>query len=209
MKVVVLGFVLLLVLTVVHETGHWLAVRLRGGRALRLIVGRGPAIIRRDGPPAVRIGILPFGGRIDYEGIVTPTGQAVVALSGAVANLLLAGVAFGVGALAFDMERVTPGITMTGGAGAPGFAFRAVSSWFWLVPGAIVDLLTVRDLGGAGGSLRFLVQLLVRGDPAAVVYLAGAASALWASLNLLPIPVVGTDGWRALQAVSGFRKEST
>lgn len=197
-----------MVLTVVHEAGHWCAVRLRGGRALRLVVGRGPAIIRRKGPPAVRIGVFPFGGRIDYEGVGTSTGQAVVALSGAIANLVLAGAVFAFGGLVLEMEQVTPGVGAAGAGGVVGFAVQAVAGWFWLVPGSVVDLVVARDLGGIGASLRFLVRLLDRGDPAALVYLTGASSALWASLNLLPIPVVGTDGWRALCAVFGSSEGS-
>ncbi|TVP57330.1 MAG: hypothetical protein EA351_06055 [Gemmatimonadales bacterium] len=198
---VVAGLLILISLTIVHEAGHWLAVRLKGGRVLRLSIGRGAPIVRRGGDPEIRVGLLPLGGRIDYEGIPRGMGQAVVALGGSVANLLFATVLFAAGALLFGVDAFAPAGWTGGGAWA--FALESVSGWFWIIPGTIADLVVSQQMGGLRGAVSFLGGLLAGGEAAGLVYLFAAASALWASLNLIPIPGVGTDGWHVLRSVAG------
>jgi membrane-associated protease RseP (regulator of RpoE activity) len=72
---VLAAFLALMGVTVAHEAGHYLAVRLRGGRVLRVQVGLGPiAWQRRHGDADLLFGLIPLGGRIHYDGI--PTGPA-------------------------------------------------------------------------------------------------------------------------------------
>ena len=202
-----IGLAVLVSLTVVHEAGHWAAVRLKGGRVLRLSIGRGLRLLRHGSEPEIRLGLLPLGGRIEYEGIPRGLGQAVVALSGAVANLAFAVLLFGIGALVFGLEGFAPGAT---NASAISFVIASVSGWFWLIPGAIADLVVSQQIGGLRGGVSFLRGLLAGGDPAGLLYLLAAASALWASLNLIPIPGVGTDGWHVLRSIgSALRHRET
>ncbi len=198
---VVAGLLILISLTIVHEAGHWLAVRIKGGRVLRLSIGRGTSIIRGGGDPEIRVGLLPLGGRIEYDGIPRGMGQAVVALSGAVANLVCATLLFAAGALLFGVDAFAPAGWSGGGAWA--FALESVSGWFWIIPATIAELVVSQQIGGLRGAVAFLGGLLAGGEVAGLLYLFAAASALWASLNLIPIPGVGTDGWHVLRSIAG------
>jgi hypothetical protein len=199
---VVFAFLLLAFLTSVHEAGHWIAIRLRGGRVMRLTLGRGGPVFRREGEPSFALGLLPIGGRIDYDGVPDGTGQAVVAVSGAVANLCAAGLLFLSGALLVGADLFPAGE----GGGPFHFALEATATWFWIVPGALADLLVHQRVEGMGRAIWFLYDLLARGQWAGLLYLAGASSALWASLNLLPIPGLGTDGWHLVRSLAGTLK---
>jgi membrane-associated protease RseP (regulator of RpoE activity) len=163
------------VVTLVHELGHALAVRAKGGRVVSLRVGRGGGLTFGT-PPAMQwtLGLVPVGGRIRFEGVAPGTGRAVVAAAGPAANLLLAW------------------------ALLPGAA--AVAEWIWLVPGATVELMT---RGGSPSLVHALGQLggvLASATPVGFLRGVGGLSALWAALNLLPLPGL-TDGWAVLQGV--------
>lgn len=194
----ILIFVLALgAVTAFHEAGHYLAVRLKGGRVLRLQVGRGPAVWRgAAGASRIEVGLIPVGGRIHYEGIAPGSGQAVVAVSGAAANLVLALVAFAIAA--WLGAEASP---LRGGAGALAYAAASAGGWFWAVPGALVELV---DTGRALELRRALLGLVqhVTGRPIlALPYTLGALSSLWSALNLIPVPFLDTDGWQALRTL--------
>jgi membrane-associated protease RseP (regulator of RpoE activity) len=192
--------VALLALTAVtasHEAGHYLAVRLRGGRVLSLQVGRGPAIRRweRSGTQFV-LGPVPVGGRIRYDGVPTGAGAATVAVSGAAANLVLALATFAIAA-------VTVGATFPVPAdqGAIAFAITHTGAWFWAVPGALVELVTAGSALELRRAVHALVALMAERPLRSFPYTVGALSALWAALNLIPVPGLDTDGWHAVRAL--------
>ena len=184
--------------TAIHEAGHWLAIRLKRGRVLRVQVGRGPTLWQRPGDPTdLVVSLVPLGGQIQYEGVPAGSGQAVVAMGGAVANLALAFAAFllaspllGAGAAPFRAEFQTPLAYATASTGA----------WFWAVPGAALELIATGSATELRAGVRGLASLLSARPLLAMPYAVGALSALWAALNPIPIPFVRTDGWHVLRA---------
>lgn len=188
----------LVAVTVIHEAGHLLAVRAKRGRVLRLQVGRGPVLWRTTGrQPDVLVSIIPIGGRIHYDGVPDGTGEAVVALGGATANLATAFLAFGTAALlgsdAAPLRAEDAGVLTYAAANA--------GAWFWAAPGAIVELARSGSALELRASLRGLGNLLSTRPVEGFPYVLGALSALWAALNLIPIPVVRTDGWQMARAL--------
>jgi len=174
---VLLVLLLLWVVTAVHEAGHALAVQLKGGRVEALVVGRGPAVQWVvAGSTRVALGLLPVGGKLVYRGIPRGTGHAVVALAGPVANLLLASLLLG-------------------------SASRA-GEWFWLVPGSVVEILADGRAPGLLGGMRMIGAAVASGTAAEMALGLGALSAVWAGLNLLPIPGVGSDGWAIVTSLA-------
>jgi membrane-associated protease RseP (regulator of RpoE activity) len=200
------AFLALVAATAVHEAGHWLAIRLKHGRVLLVQVGRGPALWRRAGErTSLVLSAVPFGGRIAYDGIPAGTGQAVVAISGAVANLALAVLAFLAAAL-LAPALLAPGLTATGaGYGPLAYATGSTGSWFWAVPGALVELVATGSATALRADVRALASLLAGRPLLALPYALGALSALWAGLNLIPLPVLRTDGWHVLRALWSAR----
>ncbi|TVP45287.1 MAG: M50 family peptidase [Gemmatimonadales bacterium] len=183
MPSILLVLLLLWVVTTVHEAGHALAVRLKGGRVEAFEVGRGPAL-RTVSPGGTRLalGLFPFGGKLVYRGVPKGTGHAVVALAGPVANLLLA----------FLLLRS---------------AVRA-GQWFWLVPGSVVEILGGGRAIGLLQGMRLIGSALASPTAAGLAFALGALSAVWAGLNLLPIPGVGSDGWAIVRSLAAaFRGE--
>jgi membrane-associated protease RseP (regulator of RpoE activity) len=185
--------------TAVHEAGHGAAVRLKGGRIRRLQVGRGPALWRAGGRgSAVVLAIIPLGGRIDYDGIPPGAGQAVVAVSGAAANLALALAAFALAGLVLGPETAP---TPPADAGLVAYTAAQAGGWFWAVPGAVIELVATGGAGGLRSALRGLGRLLLDHPLQGLPYALGALSALWAALNLIPLPVLETDGWHVARAL--------
>ncbi len=196
MTLILVG-VLLLGVTTVHEAGHWVAVRWKGGVVHRVILGRGPCLWRsRRGPLELRL--LPLGGRIDWAGVPPGSARAVVALAGPLSNLLLAclgiGIALGTG---------VPDSPLFGGGDGSllGGLAREVGGWLWLIPGAAEELL--RQGGGTelGRAVRGLGVLLGSEGWRVLPYAVGAISGGWCALNLLPLPVLRTDGWVILVSI--------
>lgn len=194
----------LILVTAIHEAGHFLAVRAKGGRVLRVQVGRGPDLWSATARGTeVAVALVPIGGRIRYDRVPGGTGEAVVAVAGSAANLGVALLAFAIAAL-----LLAPMATPLRPADMGPFSYAAASTggWFWAVPGALVELIAT---GGAtelrraiAGLLDLVVAAPVRGTP----YMLGAMSAMWAALNLIPIPVVGTDGWHLARALWPTRR---
>jgi hypothetical protein len=183
MPSVLVVLLLLWVVTAVHEAGHALAVRLKAGQVEALVIGRGPAFRSvLPGGMRVALGILPVGGKLVYRGVPTGTGHAVVALAGPAANLLLASLLLG----------------STGWAG----------EWFWLVPGSVLEILADGRAIGLLNGMRIIGGALASGTGAELAFALGALSAVWAGLNLLPIPGVGSDGWAVVSSLAAaIRRE--
>jgi membrane-associated protease RseP (regulator of RpoE activity) len=176
MTSLLLAALLFWIVTAVHEGGHAVAVRLKGGAVEVFQVGRGPAFAASlPGGTRLALGVLPFGGRLRYRGIPPGTGEAVVAVAGPLANLLVAALLL------------------------PDPA--AVARWLWLVPGSVVDLLgdgRAPELHQA----RVAIQAAITTGTIRTLGLAlGSLSAVWAALNLIPIPGMGTDGWVILRGL--------
>jgi Zn-dependent protease len=120
-----------------------------------------------------------------------------VALSGATANLAVSLIAFGAAAWALDAG--TP--QGTDGTSVISFATTHAGVWFWAVPGAIIELLTTGSALELRQGIQALVQLVTARPLLSFPYLLGALSALWAALNLIPVPVLETDGWHVARAL--------
>lgn len=196
--VLVVAFVLVLA-TSAHEFGHMLAARARRARVLRVSIGRGARIARfRRGKTLYEIGLLPIGGRVDYQRSPTSTANAVIAIGGAVGNIVAGFLILAAAALLFGTDR------MPFGDSAPTsihYATDLTRAWLRVVPATIVELVSdgrSRTLALAVDTLRGLI--LAQSIPAAL-HAAAAVSFLWATLNMIPIPGVGTDGWRFLTAL--------
>lgn len=186
--------------TAIHEAGHVLGVLAKRGRVLLVQVGRGPvgwATAVRD--TRVVLAAIPLGGRIGYDGIPVGTGQAVVAVSGAALNLGAAVPAFILGAWVLGAGAVP----VDPDSGIVAYAVAATGAWFWVVPGAVAELLTTGSALELRGAVRGLLGLLADRPLAAFPYAVGALSALWAALNLIPVPVLETDGWHIARALLG------
>jgi membrane-associated protease RseP (regulator of RpoE activity) len=192
------GAVALVAVTVIHEVGHLVAVYVKGGRVLRFQLGRGPVLWRTTGrEPDVLLSMIPVGGRIHYDEVPAGTGEAVVAVGGASANLVAAFVAFGVAALLGADAAPLGGEA----AGPLSYAAANAGAWFWAAPGAVVELVRSGSALELRAGLRGLADLLVTRPVHGFPYALGALSALWAALNLIPIPVVRTDGWHVARAL--------
>lgn len=196
MIIVLIGLVLVGA-TIVHEAGHWVAVRLKGGRVLGVRVGRGPQLwnVHRSGTE-YSVSLLPLGGRIAYQGIQEGTAEAVVATSGAIANLVAALLLLVGGAAIFGLDRMPAGFDS---GGTVDYAVETVGSWLWLLPRSVADLITMGAAPALRQAFRALASLLQQGTVADVTYFAAAVSTLWAVLNMIPVP--GSDGWRLAQAL--------
>lgn len=188
-----------IVVTAVHEAGHVAAVWIKRGQVRQVRVGRGPdlwkGVVR--GATLV-IALVPLGGRVHYRGIAPGTAQAVVAASGAVANLALAFVAFAAAAWVLGPEAnpLRPHDT-----GPMVYAAAQAGAWFWAVPGAVVELVTTGSATELRSAVRALLHLLAEHPVTGLSYAIGALSALWAALNLIPVPVIETDGWHVARAL--------
>lgn len=190
--------VVLVAVTIIHEVGHLLAVHAKHGRVLRLQVGRGPVLWRTtDRQPDILISMIPVGGRIQYDGVPSGTGEAVVAVGGASANLVTAFLAFGAAALLGAEASPFRGED----AGPLAYAAANAGAWFWAAPGAAVELVRSGSALELRAGMRGLADLLVTRPVLGFPYALGALSALWAALNLIPIPVVRTDGWYVARAL--------
>jgi membrane-associated protease RseP (regulator of RpoE activity) len=184
--------------TVIHEVGHLLAVYAKRGRVLRLQVGRGPILWRTTGrEPHVLISMIPLGGRIHYDRVPAGTGEAVVAVGGPSANLVTAFLAFGAAALLG--AEASP--LRAEEAGPLAYAAANAGAWFWAAPGAVVELVRSGSALELRAGMRGLADLLATRPLRGFPYALGALSALWAALNLIPIPVVRTDGWHVARAL--------
>jgi len=204
MITVLLVVIILLVVTAVHEAGHGLAIRWKGGRMERVSIGRGPRLwISRSS--RIELRLLPFGGRIEGSGLLPGTPRAVVAVGGPLSNLIFA-------CAAFTFALATPGMEVflfsEGDEGRLAGVAREVGGWIWIVPGAVEEIVRSGSAGELTRGLRGLVEVLRSGGWPAVPYVLGATSAAWAALNLIPIPVANTDGWVLVRALWGaFRGE--
>jgi membrane-associated protease RseP (regulator of RpoE activity) len=188
----------LMLVTAAHETGHFLAVRLKRGRVLRVQVGRGPVLWSGTHRGAdILVSLIPVGGRIHYDDVPGGSGEAVVAASGAVANLALAFAAFA--AAAWALGPATP--LRFDDAGAIPYAAASTGAWFWAVPGALVELVASGSAVELRRAVRVLIELVVARPLHALPYAVGALSSLWAALNLIPLPVIETDGWHVARAL--------
>ncbi len=173
---------------------------LRGGRVRELRLGWGPVVWEgRLGEAELRLALLPLGGRIRIEGIRGRTARAVVAVSGAVANVAVAVVLFALGALALGGGAAgMPGYL---GGGPLGYAIEQVGAWLWFVPRLIGSPLGWSAAPAVG--LGAIPGLLREGTLGAGLYLAGAIFTLWGVLNLIPLPGLRTDGWLFVEALLG------
>jgi membrane-associated protease RseP (regulator of RpoE activity) len=187
----------LVLVTAIHETGHLLAVLAKRGTVTGVQAGHGPVLWSTSvGRARVDVATLPFGGRVRYDGVTEGTGQAVVAVSGAAANLAAA--LLGFAAVALAAPATAPGAE---GTGAFAFAVANTSAWFWAVPGAVVELVTTGSAGELRRGVVTLLELVDHRPVTAFPYALSALSALWAALNLIPIPVVETDGWHVARSL--------
>lgn len=189
---------ILVILTVVHEAGHAVAVRVKGGRVKAVRLGRGLGVWSRGHDPRWSLALPPFGGKITYDGVPDGTSQAVVAVSGPAANALMAWAMLWAAAAVGSEPDLLPGPT---GLDGWSFATAAMAGWFAVLPAALVDAVGGQGLGELRQALGVLPGLLEEGGLAGLFYVTGAGSALWAVLNLVPIPVVGTDGWHVLRSL--------
>jgi membrane-associated protease RseP (regulator of RpoE activity) len=192
------GAVVLVAVTVIHEVGHLLAVHAKRGRVLRFQLGRGPVLWRTTGrQPDFLVSMVPMGGRIHYDGVPAGTGEAVVAVGGASANLVTAFLAFAMAALLGADGSPVHGEE----AGPLAFAAANAGAWFWAAPGALLELVRSGSALELRAGMWGLADLLVTRPVYGFPYALGALSALWAALNLIPIPVVRTDGWHVARAL--------
>jgi len=176
MTSLLLAALLFWIVTAVHEAGHAVAVCLKGGAVEVFQVGRGPAFASSlPGGTRVALGVLPFGGRLHYRGIPPGTAEAVVAVAGPLANLLVAALLL------------------------PDAA--AVARWLWLVPGSVVDLVTDGRAPELYQGMMAVQAAITTGTLRTLGLALGSLSAVWAALNLIPIPGVGTDGWVMLRGL--------
>ncbi|HLU26350.1 MAG TPA: M50 family metallopeptidase [Longimicrobiales bacterium] len=185
--------------TAVHEAGHGLAVRVRGGRVLKVQVGYGTVLWgRRWGETDYVIALFPVGGRIRYEGVAPGTAEAVVAVSGPVANLVFALVVLGLAAWVAGPGDLPYGAS---GASAAEYALAEVRVWAWLIPRAVRELVATGQTAELGRAMGVLLRLLRSEGAAGFLYVSAAVSTVWAVLNLIPLPVLGTDGWHLVRAL--------
>jgi membrane-associated protease RseP (regulator of RpoE activity) len=183
--------------TMVHEAGHLVAVRLKGGRVLEVRIGHGPKLwdVERSGT-VYAIRLLPLGGRIVYQDVREGTAVAVVAISGAIANVLAALVLLGAGVVVFGLDHMPYGAHSDSGAS---YAIETVGAWLWLLPRSLADLGTIGSAPALRDAVGTVTWLLDRGSPRELTYFAAVVSTLWAVLNLIPVP--GSDGARLIRSL--------
>jgi len=199
MTATLLFLLMLVVVTAVHELGHLAAATWRRTQVTRVVVGRGTRLAQfRLGGIDFELGLVPVGGRVDFVMPQSGASTAIIAVGGAAANLLFGFLSFWGAALAFGVPVVRLGVVVT----SPfAYAVSATAMWLWAYPAGAVAAVFHGDLSvlaTASGALRRL--LAVSGLPAALHSLA-ALSTIWAALNMLPIPGLGTDGWKFLVAL--------
>lgn len=184
--------------TTAHEAGHYLAVRVKRLQVLRVRIGQGPLVWRgRHRGAELLLRLVPIGGRIQYESVPPGFGEAVVAVSGAAANLALALLAFAVaGLLTAPVSPMAPG-----DANVIAYAASHAGAWFWAVPGALIELVATGSAVELSRGVRVLGELVMARPLPSLPYVVGALSALWAALNLLPVPFIETDGWHVARSL--------
>jgi membrane-associated protease RseP (regulator of RpoE activity) len=183
--------------TLVHELGHWLAARLKRGRVTSLRIGMGPLVWRGAvGETEYSLALVPLGGRIEMQGVRPGTSEAVVAASGALANLLAAFSLFLFGSLGFGLERMPSGAFASGPLP---YAIDRLSAWMWFIPRAVASSLGLGS--GSGESIWALWSLARDGRLPEAVYFVAGISVLWGVLNLVPVPGLRSDGWLVLEAL--------
>ena len=202
MTATLLFLLMIVVVTAVHELGHLTAAALRRTQVTRMVVGRGARLARfRVRRIDFELGLIPFGGRVDFVAPRSGTTTAFIAVGGPASNVVFGFVVFWVSALAFGLDAVPFGA----GADSPaGYATSVTAAWLWAFPtGAVAAILhgDVSELAAASSALRRLLGST--GAPAALHSL-GALSTIWAALNMLPIPGLGTDGWKFLVALRSW-----
>lgn len=195
---IVLGALVLI--TTVHELGHLVAARLRGARVVRVVIGRG-----RRGfsfrPLGIECVITPFpiGGRVDYERPESPTADAVIAVGGPFANAVFGAALLWLTALAAGVPRMP----FAGEATSAGdYAVIATSTWLRAPVRGVAELIVHGHAHAIGESMHALRRLLLASDPVGWVYVVAALSIVWATLNMIPIPLVRTDGWHVLAGLA-------
>jgi len=191
MTTVILVVIILLVVTAVHEAGHGLAIRWKGGTVERVSIGRGPRLWSSRSS-RIEVRLFPIGGRIEGSGLLPGTPRAVVAMGGPLSNLAFACMAFAIAFAAPGMEAFLFGEVNQGSIAR---VAREVGGWIWIVPGAVEDIARSGSATEWTRGLRGLVEVLRSGGWRSLPYVLGATSAAWAALNLIPIPIVNTDGW--------------
>jgi len=182
-------------LILVHEAGHFLAARLVGVPVLRFSVGFGPRLISwRRGTTEYRLSAIPLGGYVipeigkveDYLGIALRRRWAI-SLGGPLANLLVTLLLFAAlnvaaGGLCIYNVLVAPWLELTGLVGQIGHALVAA----FASPGQLSSVVGVVAFGGRSlndglvSALSFFILI----------------SANLAIVNLLPLPPL--DGGKML-----------
>lgn len=186
-----------LLVTAIHELGHLMAARLLRARVAGVRIGYGPEVARfRRGQTEYVIGVLPFGGRMRCDRLRSEIGNAAIALGGPAANL---GFAFGllVATAAVVGVQAMPRGSFGGGALAYGFA--TVAYWTGIVPRLATAWLGSTRSGGIT-ALNSLLDVATGPGWAGKLYCLAALSSLWGALNLVPLPVVNSDGWHVAAA---------
>ena len=196
---------MIMVVTAVHEFGHLVAAVSRRVQGTRVAVGRGTALIRlhRRGID-FELGLIPVGGRVDFVPPPPGTSTAVIAIGGAVANVVFGFVVFWATALAYGVSAVPLGIV----ADSPlAYAKAATGAWLWAFPAGAAASLLHGDPSGITAATAALRYVMAAHGAPATLHALGALSIVWAALTMLPIPGLGTDGWKFLVALrSGFRQ---
>lgn len=188
----------LLVATTVHEFGHLVAARARRARVVRICVGRGPKVIalRRSGT-LYELRILPLGGRVEFQRPVSGTANAVIAVGGAVANVVFGFLVLWTAAGLIGVERMPFG---DASLGPLDYATGATTAWLRVVPATVFEFLTYGQSRTFTLALDAIIGLLLTPNAASALHAIAAVSIVWAVLNMIPIPGLGTDGWRFITA---------
>ncbi len=188
----------LLVATTVHELGHLVAARARRARVVRICVGRGPQVIawRRSGT-LFELRILPLGGRVEYQRPASGTANAVVAVGGAVANVVFGFLVLWTAAGLIGVDRMPFG---DASLRPLHYATGATTAWLRVVPATVIEFLTYGQSRTFALALDAISGLLLTPNAASALHAMAAVSIIWAMLNMIPIPGLGTDGWRFITA---------
>jgi len=197
--VAILGAVLLV--TTVHECGHWAMARMRGAAVISVKLGRGPTlgVFRSDGTEYA-LALLPLGGRVHCERLESEAANAMIAAAGPAANLLFGFVVLAGAAALLGVDAMP----RNGGFdGAAAYAHGTVLSWAGVVFQIIGGWLGISRGPGLGAIAR-LVEIAHSPGLAPKLYFVAVLSTLWGILNLVPTPVVHSDGWHV--AAAGVRR---
>jgi membrane-associated protease RseP (regulator of RpoE activity) len=192
------GLLALAIVTAVHELGHLVAARSLGARVVSLSIGLGPRLfgfVRQGTRYTLRL--LPVSGRVEFERPDSDGVKAAIAGAGIAANLLFGflllwatAAALGPAAMPAPREATT----------AFGYAVSSSGDWLAAVPRGVSELLRLGAAPSFAASVRGFLHLLGAGEPPATLYLLAALSITWAMLNLIPLPLIRTDGWHLLVA---------